>query len=316
MSWTAQQLESQSGKTFVITGANSGIGLQAAIVFATHGAKVVMACRSMDKAAVALERVKEAAPSADVSIVQLDLASLDAVKSAAQEVMERCDKIHGLINNAGIMAIPRNETADGFEMQLGTNHLGHFAWTAHLLPVVEASAGGVRGAARVVNVSSVAHRLGAKIDFDNLMGDKSYKRWQVYGQSKLANMLFTFELQRRLAAAGANTIAVACHPGYSGTNLQFKGAEMRKSFVRKVGFKFANGVMAQSAEKGAWPTVRAATDPTAVGGEYYGPQRLGEMRGPVGPARIAKAAKDETVAQRLWEVSESLTGVTFNFGAE
>jgi len=309
MSWTPKHLASQAGKTFVITGANSGIGLEATKILASHGARLVMACRSMDKAEKALAEVKAHAPGVDASLVQLDLASLASIKEAAAQIATRCPTIDALVNNAGIMAIPRRETADGFEMQLGTNHLGHFALTGQLLPHIVAAGG------RVVSVSSNAHKMFARINFDDLMAEKKYSRWQVYGQSKLANMLFIFELQRRFTAAGSPCKAVACHPGYSGTNLQLKGAELRNSPLRKYGMLALNLAVSQSAEKGAWPTVRAATDPRADGAEYYGPQWVGEWRGPVGPAKVGKAARDEAVARRLWEVSEELTGVTYDFSA-
>lgn len=307
MSWTPKYLPTQAGKTFVITGANSGIGFEAAKTLASHAAEVVLACRSQDKAERALAAIRADAPDARLSTVTLDLADSRSIKRASAALIEGFSKIDVLINNAGIMAIPRRETADGFEMQLGTNHLGHFALTQMLLPRLVSAQG------RVVNVSSMAHRLGAKIDFDDLMAERKYRRWAVYGQSKLANMLFTLELQRRFSAAQLPCIAVACHPGYSGTNLQFKGAEMRNSALRKWSFAALNTTVAQSAEKGAWPTIRAATDPQAKGGEYYGPQWLGEMRGPVGPAKIAKAARDESVAERLWAMSEELTGVRYDF---
>lgn len=305
MAWTPKALTSQAGKTFVVTGANSGLGLETSRLLALAGGRVVMACRSPDKAEAALADVLRAAPGADVSLVRLDLASLASIAEAAAEVAAHHPRIDALINNAGIMAIPRTLTADGFEMQLGTNHLGHFAWTRHLWPQVVAAHG------RVVTVSSNAHRLRARIDFDDLMAERRYRRWQVYGQSKLANVLFMVELQRRITAAGVPALSVACHPGYAGTNLQFRGAEMRRSRLRKIGMAFVNAIVSQSAEKGAWPTVRAATDPDARGGEYYGPRGPGELRGAVAPARLAAAARDPDVARRLWEVSEALVGLEF-----
>lgn len=277
----------QDGRTFVVTGANSGIGEVAARELAAAGARVVLACRSTQKGEEAAARM-----SGDVEVRALDLADLASVRAFAQGLDGDVDV---LVNNAGIMAPPHRTTADGFELQLGTNHLGHFALTGLLLDRVRD---------RVVTVSSVAHRTGS-MDFDDPCWEKRYHRWPAYGRSKLANLLFTLELQRRLAAAGSEVRAVACHPGYSATHLQ----SHTESILDQV-MGLLNKVVAQSAEMGALPTLFAATE-DLPGGAYVGPGGIGEMRGHPQLVGMSGAAQDEESGRRLWELSEELTGVRF-----
>ncbi len=307
--WTPDRLGDLTGRTILITGANSGIGWDAARILAERGAHVVLTARSEAKANDAVDRLRAAGPSdLDLSTVILDLADLDSVRTAAASVRERHSRLDALVNNAGVMALPYRTTADGFEMQLGTNHLGHYALTAELLPLVEAAGG------RVASVSSMAARRGA-IDFDDLMGERSYQKWSAYSQSKLANLLFTLELERRLRAANASAIAVACHPGWAATNLQAAGPRMEGSRSKELVMRVANALLSQSAERGAWPTVYAAAGDGVVGGGYYGPEGIAESRGPVGTARFPERALDEDVARRFWDVSEELTGAAWRFGS-
>ncbi len=301
--WNETLIPDQTGRVALITGANSGIGLEAARILATKGAQVVLACRSRSKADAAREAILVDAPSAEVSLVDLDLSSLASVADAAAEFSRRFGRLDLLVNNAGVMATPYQCTVDGFELQFATNHLGHVALTAHLLPMLLATA-----QSRVVNVSSLAHKMG-KIGFDDLQSERRYGAWRAYGQSKLANLLFTFELQRRLEAARADTIAVAAHPGISDTNLAGSTGGIAGRLMTLTQ-PFAK-VFSQNAHAGALPTVRAATDPAVRGGEYYGPDGFMEQRG--APARVEpnSAAKDAETAERLWEVSLELTGVPF-----
>lgn len=301
--WTEDDIADQTDRVAVVTGGNSGIGWEAARALAQHGARVVLACRTRSKADDARARMLAVAPKADVSVVDLDLASLDSIASAAAELSDRFDRIDLLINNAGVMATPRSKTADGFEMQFGTNHLGHFALTGLLLPTLLATAG-----ARVVNISSLAHRMG-RIHFDDLQSEQKYSAWGAYGQSKLANLLFTFELQRKLAAAGAECIAVAAHPGVSTTNLtQSTGGFMGRmaTFTQPV-----LGKLMQGADKGALPTLLAALDPSAQGGEYYGPGGFMEQRGYPEQVESSDRSKDVATAAQLWQASVDLTGVDY-----
>jgi NAD(P)-dependent dehydrogenase (short-subunit alcohol dehydrogenase family) len=294
-------------RTAVVTGANSGLGFETTRALAAAGATVVMACRSRDRAERARDDVAASVPGADLELVELDLADLDSVAAAAETVRERHDELDLLVNNAGLMAIPRRETADGFEMQFGVNHLGHFALTGHLLDLLRAAEG------RVVTVSSGAHRTG-EIDFEDLNHEDSYGKWEAYGQSKLANLLFAFELQRRLDAADVPVESVAAHPGWAATELQRKGPEMEGSRVKAAVMNAANAVFGQSAADGARPIVHAATADVEPAG-YYGPGGFMEMRG--APTRVEPKpkARDETVARRLWERSEELTGVTYDLPA-
>lgn len=303
--WTDALIPDQTGRVALITGANSGIGLEAARMLAKRGAHVVLACRTRAKADAARDSILVDAPAADVSLVDLDLSSLASVAEAAAEFSRRFGRLDLLVNNAGVMATPYQRTVDGFELQFATNHLGHAALTAHLLPMLLATP-----QSRVVNVSSLAHKMG-KIDFDDLQSERRYRAWGAYGQSKLANLLFTFALQRRLEAAGADTIAVAAHPGISDTNLAGSTGGIVGRLMALTQ-PFAK-VFSQDAHAGALPTVRAATDPGVRGGEYYGPDGFMEQRG--APKRVEpnSSARDASVAKRLWEVSVELTGVRFAF---
>ncbi|WP_436929685.1 oxidoreductase [Halosimplex halobium] len=309
--WTAADVPDLSGKTVVVTGANSGLGYEATRVFARKGATVVMACRSADRGeqAAAEIRDEERLDGDPLDVRECDLADLDSVASFAEGFLADYDALHVLCNNAGVMAIPRSETADGFETQFGVNHLGHFALTGHLLDRIVATP----GETRVVTHSSGAHQ-GGEIDFDDLHHEESYGKWEAYGQSKLANLLFAYELQRRLSAAGIeDTISVACHPGYAATSLQARGPKEEGSTVKLYVMRAMNAVLGQSAEMGALPLIYAATEPGVDGGAYVGPGGLFDMRGHPEPQRSSDASYDTDRAERLWRVSEDMTGVTYDF---
>ncbi len=305
MSWSEADIADQAGKVIVITGANSGLGLESARMLAAHGATVVMACRNTDKGEEAAKAIRATAPSARLEVMALDVSSLASVATFAAALAQRHSRVDVLLNNAGVMALPYRKTVDGFELQLGTNHLGQFALTARLLPLLEAGP-----AARVVAVSSIAHRMGA-IRFDDLQSERRYSKWPAYGQSKLANLLFTYELERWLRRHGQRSIAVAAHPGYSATNLQSVGAQMEPATFSGAFMKLGNAVLAQSAARGALPQVYAAVGPDVKGGQYFGPDGLGEMAGAPRLVRSNAASRDEAVAAKLWQVSEALTGLTF-----
>ena len=305
-SWSAAFAPSQAGRTAIVTGANSGIGYHAALGLAHAGARVVLACRSEDRGREALDRLKAAKPRADAELRLIDLADLGSVRDFAEAARDELSEIHLLVNNAGVMAIPRRETADGFEMQFGTNHLGHFALTGLLLPsLLEADE------PRVVTVSSNAHKMG-RINFDDLQSEHGYRRWRVYSQAKLANLLFALELQRRADEAGAPLRSLAAHPGYAATNLQTQSGRMRGNRLDELVNVAANKVLAQSDEQGALPTLYAATM-DLPGGTYVGPNGPFEMHGAPTVTKPSSNARDEKVAARLWEVSEDLTGVSFAF---
>jgi NAD(P)-dependent dehydrogenase (short-subunit alcohol dehydrogenase family) len=295
----------QTGRTALVTGANSGLGFQTSLRLARAGATVLMACRNPDKAADALARVEAQVPGAAVSLVALDLASLASVRAAATEVLAGRDRLDLLVNNAGVMAIPRTRTADGFEMQFGTNHLGHFALTGLLVDLVTSTP-----ASRIVNVASSAHKMG-RMRFDDLMGERRYEKWSAYGQSKLANLLFTAELQRRLTAVRAPTIAVAAHPGWSATHLQTSGRGVTGGPMLKL-TELGNRLFAQSDEMGALPTLHAATSPDVIAGGYYGPGGIFELQGLPTQVVPTRRARDVADARELWRRSEELTGVTFD----
>jgi NAD(P)-dependent dehydrogenase (short-subunit alcohol dehydrogenase family) len=296
--WNQDQIPDQTGRVAVVTGANTGIGFESAAALAAKNATVVMACRNRQKAEAAMERIRERTPDADLEFYELDLASLASVEAFANSFRSSHDRLDLLINNAGVMIPPFGTTEDGFELQFGCNHLGHFALTGRLIDMLESTPG-----ARVVNVSSMAHRQGT-MDFDNLNAEKGYAKWPAYGQSKLANLLFTFELQRRLEAKGSDVKVTAAHPGWTGTDLQ-----------RHSGFvSFLNNFFAQTPAMGALPTLRAAADPDAKGGDYFGPKGFYEMRGYPDTVGTTDAAKSEADAARLWQVSEKLTGVSFLSG--
>jgi NAD(P)-dependent dehydrogenase (short-subunit alcohol dehydrogenase family) len=305
MPWTLADAFDQTGKVVVITGANSGLGLESSRLLASKGAMVVMACRDTKKGEEAAVSVRAKVPSASLEVMALDLSSLASIAAFARALAQKHHRVDVLINNAGVMALPYRKTADGFEMQFGTNHLGHFALTAQVLPLLEAAP-----AARVVNVSSQAHRIGA-INFDDLQGEKSYSKWSAYGQSKLANLLFTYELERWLRKHGKRSIAVVAHPGYSATNLQGVGPKMESSSFTAFLMRLGGVLLAQSAEMGALPQVYAAIAPELSGGQYVGPDGLLEMSGFPRVVTSNDTSRNEALAAKLWEVSEQLTKVSF-----
>jgi NAD(P)-dependent dehydrogenase (short-subunit alcohol dehydrogenase family) len=296
--WTAQDIPDQGGRRVVVTGANSGLGYNVSLELARHGAHVILACRDQGRGQAALDRLLGEVPDAAAELRSLDLASLASVRAFAAGVDE---PVGLLVNNAGVMAGPHRKTADGFELQFGTNHLGHFALTGLLLERLLAA-----DAPRVVQVSSGAHRMG-KMSFDDLQSERRYWRWGAYGQSKLANLLFMRELGRRAAEAGTPLVSVAAHPGYSATNLQTTGNR-----IDDVVMKVSNLVIAQSDAMGALPLLFAATQ-DLESGAYVGPDGVGEQRGHPKLVGMSGRAKSDDDARRLWEVSERLTGVTYEF---
>ena len=302
-SWRARDIPDLTGRRAIVTGANSGLGFQTALELARHGAAVHMTSRRPDAGDDAVRRVRDAVPNAELSCGLLDLADLDSVREFADANSAPIDI---LVNNAGVMAIPPRRTADGFEMQLGTNHLGHFALTGLLLPALLARPG-----ARVVTVSSSMHRAGA-MNFDDLMGEQSYRPWQAYSQSKLANLLFMRELDRRVRRAGFDLVSVAAHPGYAVTNLQSVGPRMAERRLTAAVMHLATRVLGQSAANGALPQLYAATAPEVEGGDYYGPRGVGEQRGLPKKVSMSANARDDNAALRLWEQSALLTGVQFD----
>jgi NAD(P)-dependent dehydrogenase (short-subunit alcohol dehydrogenase family) len=303
--WTPDALPDLAGQRHLITGGNSGIGFEAAKLLAARGADVIIACRDHEKGTKALARLVNLG-TGSCQLLQLDLADMAAIRAAAAEAKERFGPIHALINNAGVMQTPKRTTADGFELQLGTNHLGHFLWTALMFDHLDKGGKGGEGAARVVTVASIVHKFG-RIDFDNLMMQRGYDPTRSYARSKLANLVFALELHRRLVAAGSPIKSIACHPGYSDTALQGKVTNP----LFKAVYKVSNAVIAQPATRGAWPTALAAADPRAASGGYYGPTGFFDARGPVGDSEVEPRALDAGTGQRLWAVSEELVGETF-----
>jgi NAD(P)-dependent dehydrogenase (short-subunit alcohol dehydrogenase family) len=300
--WTPAAIPPQTGKLAYITGANSGIGYRAALELARAGCAVILACRDHARASAARTRILAAVPAAEIDIADLDLASLASVRDAAQAFLVTGRRLDLLINNAGIMALPeRRTTPEGFELQLGINHFGHFALTGLLLSGAPP--------ARIVTVSSIAH-YGATLDFADLQWEHGYKPMPAYRRTKLANLLFGFELQRRLERARAAAISVVVHPGVSNTNLFTAGPGSGSGLAAKVGPLFV-ALIAQSEARGAWPTLYAATMPQIQGGHYYGPDGFREMRGYPIEVHAEAQAYDEKLAAQLWEVSEQLTGVRF-----
>lgn len=304
--WTANDIPDQGGKLFVITGANSGLGYEASLALARKGAHVVMACRNLGKGEVARKAILAQVADARIELEQLDLASLESVRSFVFRFQQQHHRLDVLLNNAGIMAIPASKTVDGFETQFGTNHLGHFALSGLLLETLLATP-----ASRVVTLSSTAAEMG-RIFFDDLMLSRSYERWKAYSQSKLANLIFALELQRRLAAAGADCISVAAHPGFASTNLQTAGLSQGNAILSYTLTRMFMP-LAQSAEMGALPELYAATMPDVNGGEYFGPDGFSQVRGY--PTRVTprfnQIWRDRETARRLWQVSEELTGVHY-----
>ncbi len=297
--WTSGDVPGQHGRLAVVTGANTGLGFETARVLAARGASVVLAVRDTDKGKRAADRIAVTAPGANVMVQPLDLASLDSIRAAARELRAQHPRIDLLINNAGVMFTPQQTTRDGFELQFGTNHLGHFALTGLLLEQMLPVPG-----SRVVTVSSTAHRLRARINFGDLQGERSYRRVAAYSQSKLANLMFTYELQRRLSSAATTTttIAVAAHPGLANTELTRNSSAASAALAR---------LISQKPAMGALPVLRAATGPGVLGGQYYGPGRLLGTRGYPELARSSGQSRDTAIQRRLWTASEELTGVTF-----
>jgi NAD(P)-dependent dehydrogenase (short-subunit alcohol dehydrogenase family) len=295
--WTSDDVPDQQGRLAVVTGANTGLGFETAQVLAGRGASVVLAVRDIEKGKRAAARIAGTAPGANVMVQALDLTSLDSIRAAASELRAKHPRIDLLINNAGVMFTAKQTTHDGFELQFGTNHLGHFALTGLLLEQMLPVPG-----SRVVTVSSIGHRIRARINFDDLQGERAYSRVGAYNQSKLANLMFTYELQRRLSGAGT-TIAVAAHPGFANSELTRNSPAIAAFFYARV--------MSQKAAMGALPVLRAATDPGVLGGQYYGPDGFFGARGYPKLAESSKQSHDTAIQRRLWTVSEELTGVTF-----
>ena len=299
--WTTANIPDQTGRTAVITGANTGLGYETAAALAAKGAHVVLAVRNLDKGKAAADAITAANPGASVDMQELDLTSLESIRTAADELRSTYPTIDLLINNAGVMFTPKSTTKDGFELQFGTNHLGHFALTGLLLDRVLAAPG-----SRIVTVSSVGHRFARGIRFDDLQWEREYSRVGAYGQSKLANLMFTYELQRRLT--GTNTIAAAAHPGGSRTELTRNLPPLVGAVTKLVEPLF------QDADMGALPTLRAATDPDVLGGQYFGPDGFGEQRGYPKVVASSRASHDTAAQRRLWAVSEELTSVVSAVG--
>lgn len=301
--WIVDNIPNLTRKMVIVTGANSGIGFEASKEFARKGAYVVMACRNMQKAGIALDAIKDEIPNAIVELMQLDLASQKSIRTFASIFKTNHNQLDILVNNAGIMMVPYGTTEDGFEQQLGTNHLGHFALTGLLMDIIKATPN-----ARIVNISSGAHQWG-RMDFDDLMyaDGKGYTPMRAYGRSKLANLLFTYELQRRFEAQGIDAMAVAAHPGGSNTNL---GNHLTEGIMGKLMMPIMSWMM-QSAAMGALPTLRAAVDPTVEAGDYYGPSGFMEMTGHPVKVKSNKASRNSADQRQLWEASQALTGVRY-----
>jgi NAD(P)-dependent dehydrogenase (short-subunit alcohol dehydrogenase family) len=308
MSWSTDDIPDLSGKRAVVTGVTGGLGLHTAIGLARHGAELVVTARHDRKADAAVQRICAAAPEARVDLVSLDLADLTDVKRSAAEVSKAYDRIDILVNNAGIMMPPRySRTVDGYELQMGTNHLGHFVWTAGLWPILADDA-------RIVGVSSMAHSLAGGIDLDTLTRQgpsRRYSRVRTYAESKLANLLFTLELDRRIKAAGLGLTSVATHPGYASTNLTKTGPAVNGLSLPGIGMHQVSRIVGQSAAHGAWPLLMAATDPSLTGGEYVGPSGLRGMRGRPQLVGMTRFAHDEALAELLWAVSENAADLVF-----
>ncbi|QBI18751.1 SDR family NAD(P)-dependent oxidoreductase [Egibacter rhizosphaerae] len=303
--WRPEHAPAQSGRVALVTGATGGLGREVCRQLAERGATVVLAARDAAKRAETASWMRGQVPTAHVESVELDLSDLGSVEAAAHDTAERVDRVDVLVNNAGVMATPYRRTAEGFELQFGINHLGHFALTGHLLPLLLSA-----GAPRVVNVSSTAHRMG-RLDLDDLDSEHRYRKWRAYGRSKLANLLFTQELQRRADAAGVHLTSVAAHPGYAATGLQTVGPRMQGSRLRTALMRLVNRLGAQHPAQGAWPIVYAATMPDVDGGDYFGPDGPGESRGHPTRVGMSREACDRETARRLWDESTARTGAAF-----
>jgi len=296
--WESSNIADQKGRVVIVTGSSSGIGYEAARVLANKNATVIIAVRNLEKGNVALEKIKAGFPEADARVMEIDLADLESVQKFAEQFKQEYSRLDLLINNAGVMMPPYCRTVDDFEMQFGTNHLGHFALTGHLLDLIKATLN-----SRIVNVSSGAHNYG-DLDFEDLhCENRPYKKMKAYGDSKIANLYFTYELQRKLDKAGYNAIVTASHPGWTATELQ-----------RHTGlFRFLNPFFAQGLEMGTLPTLYAAVAPDVQGGDYYGPDGWKEMKGYPKKIQSNKLSHDREIAEKLWEVSENLSGVEYKF---
>jgi NAD(P)-dependent dehydrogenase (short-subunit alcohol dehydrogenase family) len=303
--WTIENIPDQTGKIAIVTGANSGLGYYTSKALASKGAHVILACRSLERGEQAVASILNEIPGASIELMQLDLADLAAVHDFAAAFARRYPVLDLLINNAGMMAIPLRYTKDGYEMQFGVNHLGHFALTGLLLQEILTVK-----AARVVTVSSLAHMIG-RIKFGDINSQASYNAWIAYGQSKLANILFAFELQRRLEKSGRPAISLACHPGYAATHLQMRRAEMTGNRFQGRLMGFGNRLFSQPAEMGVLPSLYAATSPQAKGCDYIGPGGLFQRSGLPVKRRSNRASHDPETAARLWQISEELTGVRY-----
>lgn len=308
MTWSTNDIPDLSGKTAAITGVTGGLGMNAAIELGRHGASLLVTARDDAKAAQAVARIAKEAPGAKVEVVELDLADLTQTKKAAAGLVDTVQHLDILINNAGVMATPKRLTVDGFELQMGTNHLGHFAWTATLWPLLK------RSNTRVVSVASLAHATVRGIDLRSLTtpgSPRRYRRWQSYGESKLANLLFAFELDRRAKAAGLGAVSIAAHPGLAATNLTAAGPTLGGNSLPAMGMHQIVRIVGQPAAMGAWPLLMAATDSGLSGGEYIGPSRLRQTRG--GPRLVGASgtARDAQLADILWTASESAVGTEF-----
>ncbi|HYW97175.1 MAG TPA: oxidoreductase [Bacteroidales bacterium] len=306
MSWTTEDIPVQDGKIIVVTGANSGLGYWTTYHLAKRHAEVVMACRNTSKANEAADKIRKDFPSARLDIMELDLADIESIKRFSEAFHKKYKQLNILINNAGVMAIPERRTKQGFEMQFGTNHLGHFVLTSLLFDLIKKTRG-----SRVVTLSSLMHKRG-EIRFEDLNWDSDYSKWKAYGQSKLANLLFMLELEKKIKSSGNSVISVASHPGWASTNLQAKGPEMEGSNIGLWLNNLGNNLLAQSAEMGAMPTLYAATSHDVTGGKYYGPSGFGGLRGYPHEENINAEKADMKVADRLWKESEKLSGINFS----
>ncbi len=308
MRWKLNNTGSYRDKNIVITGANSGLGFETSLFFAKHEANVIMACRNMEKGENAKNNILQIVPDANIWLMSLDLANLSSVKEFSHNYKSKFGHLDILYNNAGLMFAPYSLTADGFEMHFGVNHLGHFALTGQLLDIILKTDN-----SRIVTVSSVFHYFG-KINFDDIMFRKKYSRWSAYGRSKLANLLFTFELQRKLEENNKKTIAVAAHPGWATTHLVPKSYEIEKKRFLKVLLSALNNIFGYPQSKGVIPQLRAGTDPEAHGGDYYGPGLFNYLF-PNKPVKVwsTPRARNKETAAKLWELSEHLTGVKYKF---